>query len=151
MAVLPLKVWNGTSWDFVGSAYGAAFIYSPDAPSTPGVGDLWFDTTNNIIRVYTGSVFQAIPGITYTATAPTNVATGTLWFDTTNNVIRVWNGTAWQFIPATSYSASAPTNPTLGSLWVNSNSKELFIWTGSAWVSTGGGASKSNIMFLAGM
>lgn len=113
MAVLPLKVWNGTSWDFVGSAYGAAFIYSPDAPSTPGVGDLWFDTTNNVIRV--------------------------------------WNGTAWQFIPATSYSASAPTDPTLGSLWVNSNSKELFIWTGSAWVSTGGGASKSNIMFLAGM
>ena len=151
MAVLPLKVWNGSSWDFVGSALGAAFIYSPDQPSTPNTGDLWFDTTNNVIKVYTGSVFQSIPGISYSSTSPSNPSAGTIWFDTVGNIIRVYNGSVWQFIPSTSYVATAPTNPSIGSLWINSNSKELFVWTGSAWISTGGGASKSTIMFLAGM
>ena len=43
MAVKPLKVWNGSSWDIVGLSSGANVIYSPDAPSTPATGDVWID------------------------------------------------------------------------------------------------------------
>lgn len=111
--------------------------------------------TSKPMKVWTGTewvpIGPEVAQVTYSANSPNDPVAGSLWFDTTNNIIRVYTGSVWQFIPATSYSASAPINPTAGSLWVNSNSKELFIWTGSAWVSTGGGASKSNIMFLAGM
>ncbi len=44
MAVKPLKVWNGSSWDLVGLSSGANVIYSPDAPSTPATGDVWIDS-----------------------------------------------------------------------------------------------------------
>jgi len=107
------------------------------------------------MKVWTGTewvpIGPEVAQVTRSSNSPNNPVSGSLWFDTTNNVVRVYTGSVWQLIPATSYSASAPTDVAVGSLWVNSITKELFIWTGSAWVSTGGGASKSNIMFLAGM
>ena len=151
MAVLPIKVWTGTTFESVGSQQGAGFFYSASAPYNPSAGDFWFNTSTSVISVYTGSVFRAIPGIIVSNTQPTNISTGTMWFDTTNNVIRIYDGTLWDLIPAVSYSATSPTNPVPGSLWINSLSQELFVWTGSAWFSSGGGASKSTVMFLAGM
>lgn len=151
MAVLPIKVWTGTTFESVGSQQGAGFFYSASAPYNPSLGDFWFDTTNNVIKIYNGSAWQAIPGIILSATAPSPASTGTMWFDTTNNVIRIYDGTLWDLIPAVSYSTSSPINPVPGSLWINSTTKELFVWTGSDWFSTGGGASRSSIMFLAGM
>lgn len=69
--------------------------------------------------------------------------------------MKVWTGTEWvpigPEVAQVTYSANSPNGPIAGSFWVKSTTKELFVWTGSEWVSTGGGASKSNIMFLAGI
>lgn len=72
-------------------------------PSAPLTGQLWWDKTNSVMKVYNGTAFKVISASTASASAPTGNVTGDLWFDTTNEQLKVWNGTAWILIgPASS-------------------------------------------------
>ena len=59
------------------NAFADTYFVSATAPASPTTGDLWFDTTNNTMKVYGGSGFQnagsSVNGtaqrLTYTATA----------------------------------------------------------------------------------
>lgn len=64
------------------------------APNAPLIGQLWFDKTANVLKVYDGT-FKRIGGATAQSTAPTSPVLGDLWWDTTNQQLRVWSGTAW--------------------------------------------------------
>ena len=65
-------------------------------PSAPIKGELWFDATNNNLKVYDGSAF-AIPNPSRRAvSSPTDsLQKGVLWFDTGNNDLYVYNGTSF--------------------------------------------------------
>ena len=63
------------------------------APGAPLTGQLWWDKTNNLLKVYNGSTFKTISAATSSATAPTSNVTGDLWYDTTNELLKVWTGT----------------------------------------------------------
>lgn len=66
------------------------------APSNPLAGELWYDTTNNTLKVYDGSYFQNINSVRPSATTPTqSVRTGVLWYDTSNAQLKLYTGTAW--------------------------------------------------------
>jgi hypothetical protein len=65
------------------------------APSAPLTGQLWWDKTNNVMKVYNGTTFKVISASTASASAPTSNVAGDLWFDTTNQQLKVYNGTAW--------------------------------------------------------
>ena len=79
-------------------------------PTTPVEGDVWFDTTTNISKIYdtdTTSWITIDPdSVTVNATAPSIPAEGDIWFDTTENLTKVWDGTStWEPIKAsTAYS-----------------------------------------------
>jgi len=66
------------------------------APGAPLTGQLWWDKTNNVMKVYNGTTFKVIGSATASATAPTSNVTGDLWFDTVNGQLKVYNGS--QFI-----------------------------------------------------
>lgn len=68
------------------------------APSAPLTGQLWWDSGNNLLKVYNGTVFKTISAATSSATAPANNVTGDLWYDTTNQQLKVWTGTAFLLI-----------------------------------------------------
>jgi hypothetical protein len=68
------------------------------APSAPLTGQLWWDSGNNLLKVYNGTVFKTISAATSSATAPSNNVTGDLWYDTTNQQLKVWTGTAFLLI-----------------------------------------------------
>lgn len=73
------------------------------APGAPLTGQLWWDSTNTVMKVYTGTTFKTISSATAAATAPTNNVTGDAWWDTTNQQFKVWNGAAFVLIgPASS-------------------------------------------------
>lgn len=73
------------------------------APSAPLTGQLWWDTTNNVMKVYNGTVFKVISASTASASQPTSNVTGDLWFDTTNQQLKVYNGTSFTLVgPASS-------------------------------------------------
>ena len=65
------------------------------APSTPLSGQLWWDTTNVALKVYTGSAWVESGGVTSASSAPASPQEGDLWFDTTNDQLKAWNGSAW--------------------------------------------------------
>ena len=73
------------------------------APTAPLTGQLWWDKTNNVLKVYNGTTFKVISGATSSASAPTSNVAGDLWFDSTNQQLKVWNGSAFILVgPASS-------------------------------------------------
>lgn len=67
-------------------------------PSSPISGQLWWDSTNNILKVYTGAAFKVIGGSTSSTTQPSSAASGDLWFDSTNQQLYVYNGSSWVLV-----------------------------------------------------
>ena len=65
------------------------------APGAPLTGQLWWDTSANLLKVYNGTTFKTISAATSSATAPTSNVTGDLWYDTTNSLLKVWTGSTW--------------------------------------------------------
>ena len=60
------------------------------APAAPLVGQLWWDSTNALLKVYNGTTFKTISSATASATAPTSNVTGDLWYDTVNQQVKVY-------------------------------------------------------------
>lgn len=75
------------------------------APGAPLTGQLWWDTANTVMKVYTGSAFKNIGSATASSSAPSSNVTGDLWWDTVNQQLKAWNGTAWILVGPASSSA----------------------------------------------
>jgi hypothetical protein len=67
-------------------------------PGAPLTGQLWFDSSTGLLKVYNGTVFKTISAATASGTAPTSNSTGDLWYDTTNQQLNVWTGASWLLI-----------------------------------------------------
>jgi hypothetical protein len=68
------------------------------APGAPLTGQLWWDSGNSLMKVYTGTTWKTISSATSSSTAPASNVTGDLWYDTTNQQLNVWTGTAWLLV-----------------------------------------------------
>jgi hypothetical protein len=68
------------------------------APGAPLTGQLWWDKTNNLLKVYNGTLFKSVSGAIASATTPTSNVTGDLWFDTVNGQLKVYNGSSFTTI-----------------------------------------------------
>lgn len=78
------------------------------APAAPLTGQLWWDKTNNLLKVYNGTVFKTLSSSSASSTAPTNNVVGDLWYDSTNQQLKVWSGTTWILV-GPSFTASTGT------------------------------------------
>lgn len=65
------------------------------APGAPLTGQLWWDKTNSVMKVYNGTTFKVISASTASATQPTSNVAGDLWFDTVNQQLKVYNGASF--------------------------------------------------------
>ena len=65
------------------------------APVAPLTGQLWWDKTNNLLKVYNGSIFKTISAATASATQPSSNVQGDLWYDTTNQQVKVYTGASF--------------------------------------------------------
>lgn len=82
---------------------------STSAPSNAITGQLWYDTTNATLKVYSGTQWKPISSSASGATQPSSPVTGDLWWDSTNAQLKVWSGSTWVTIgPA--YSTVSGTN-----------------------------------------
>jgi hypothetical protein len=72
-------------------------------------GQLWYDSLNNQMNVYTGSKWKPVGSTTNSGTAPSNAVLGDMWFDTSNTQLYIYSGTAWTLIGPTSVSGSGVT------------------------------------------
>jgi hypothetical protein len=69
------------------------------SPANPIKGQLWWDTTNNILKVYSGTSWKISTGATASpfSSPPGDLSAlgGDLWFDTTNSQLKVYSGANW--------------------------------------------------------
>jgi hypothetical protein len=63
------------------------------APGDPLVGQLWWNSTSDLLQVWNGAVWKTISSATSSSTTPTNNVQGDLWYDTTNEQFKVYTGT----------------------------------------------------------
>ena len=98
------------------------------APSAPLTGQLWYDSSATVIKVYNGTTWKAIAAATASSSAPSSNTTGDLWFDTTNQQLKIWTGAAWLTVgPA--YSASQGLSGAIA-LTINDNTATPHVVTG---------------------
>ena len=68
-------------------------------PPNPLAGQLWWDTTNNILRVYSGTSWKISTGATSApfSSPPGDLSAlgGDLWFDSTNQQLKIYSGANW--------------------------------------------------------
>ena len=67
--------------------------------TTPNVGQLWYDTTNDKLRAWDGSAWSVVSGAAAIGTSPPGAALiGDLWWNTTTEQLFGYDGTSWVLI-----------------------------------------------------
>jgi hypothetical protein len=60
------------------------------------IGQLWFDKTNVLLKMYTSAGWKVVATANASASTPTvSVQTGDLWWDTTNQQLKIYNGSSF--------------------------------------------------------
>jgi len=71
---------------------------STSAPIAPLKGELWFDTSTSILKVYDGSAFKPTGAAKSQASAPTSPSAGDLWHDSDDDQLYIYTGSAFQLV-----------------------------------------------------
>ena len=59
------------------------------APAAPLTGQLWWDSTNTVLKVYSGSSWRPLGVTAASSSQPSPNVVGDLWYDTTNQQLKV--------------------------------------------------------------
>ena len=78
------------------------------APTAPLTGQIWWDKTNSLLKVYNGTTFKTVSFSTASSSQPTSNVTGDLWYDTTNQQVKVYTGSSF-IVVGPAYSSSQGT------------------------------------------
>lgn len=65
------------------------------APTTPIVGQIWYNTSTGVVNVYRSSGFIGLANLTTAAAQPNLSKQGDLWYDTVDGQLKLYSGTAW--------------------------------------------------------
>jgi hypothetical protein len=68
---------------------------NPSAPTAPLTGQLWYDSTNALLKVYNGTIWKPISSSASGTSQPASPVVGDLWYDSANAQLKVWSGSAF--------------------------------------------------------
>lgn len=80
---------------------------SDSEPSSPQIGQLWYDTASGYLRVHSGTGssvsarWKAASGIEYNSENPGPAVVGQLWVDTANRQLNIYTGSSWMVVGPT--------------------------------------------------
>ena len=100
---------------------------STTAPTAPVTGQLWWDKSNNLLKVYTGSSFKTVSSSTASSSAPSGGVTGDLWWDTTNGQLNVYNGTSYTLIGPAFTTGTGTSGTSVGTIVDSSSTSHVAV------------------------
>ena len=70
---------------------------SSSAPANPLNGQLWFDSTNKILKVWNSAnaIWKVVGGSVVQSSQPSSSLAGDLWLNTSNGTLNAYNGSSW--------------------------------------------------------
>lgn len=68
------------------------------APNKPVSGQLWWDTTGPVLKVYDGTNWSEVGAATISETEPADPQLGAFWYKSGANTLHTYNGTSWVFV-----------------------------------------------------
>ena len=108
-------------------------------PSSPSMGEFWFDLGSGTLKRYDGSSWVIVVGgennTSVPTTPPDNPAVGELYYDLITKTLKVFNGSEWVDVVISSTSGDQPKQDArTGDLWYDLNTKTLKVFDGTNWV-----------------
>jgi hypothetical protein len=70
------------------------FASAGNSPMSPLAGQLWYDTSENRIKVYSGTEWKAVGTSASSASRPLDISSGDFWYNTSSNQLYFFTGTA---------------------------------------------------------
>lgn len=120
-----------------GGAVPQGIINSPTQPQNPSEGDVWYDSTNDLLKYYNGTNWITLwsGGGSWDVTWPNGATAGhvAIFDDATWKVIADW----WVLPDGIIKSATAPQNPNAGDVWYDTTSDLLKYYDGTQWITLG--------------
>jgi hypothetical protein len=68
---------------------------STDEPNGVLDGQLWYDTSSGLLKLWNGTSFKVLSSISSQTTTPTTGEIGDFWWDTANSQLKIYNSTNW--------------------------------------------------------
>jgi hypothetical protein len=126
------------------SGGGGNVSISDNAPASPTVGDLWYNSNEGRTYIYYDNTWVNSAGdakVTVAATAPRVATTGDLWFDTAHNITYIYYNSNWvNSVPVNNFAitvnSTAPRTPNEGDLWYDTGAQTTKIYVSTSWIST---------------
>jgi hypothetical protein len=96
-AAKPAYVYSAVAASWLPFASEQYVPYTSSPPGSSSNGDLWYDTVNARLKIYTGSTWMDLTGavVPYSSSAPATTTTGALWVDSSSMQLKTYNGSAW--------------------------------------------------------
>ena len=159
----PLVIVNGYPQEISGTdrLYNIGNITRGPNPPAPAVdGDLWFDTSNNLLKIYDGSGWTSVGGgaggggsTTVSPTAPATPSNGSLWYDTSEGFLKVYLASTTEWVPASHTFFVQDATPSSGfeqgDIWYSPLTGTFRMYIGgstNAWTPMGSQLSVSDIL-----
>jgi hypothetical protein len=122
---IPDPGWNLSSNYVVGST----------APTTPGMGKLWYDTVNLTLFMWDSNIWVPISDVVVSQADPTIVASCSMWVNGVH--VYAWDiiNTSWKLLPnyMTFVQLTDPTTApviAIGTVWIDSVHSLVYQWSG---------------------
>ena len=132
---------NATSLGFAGQGYpGYAPIIAddllhllenfagPTAPRNPVQGQLWYDTSVNVLKIYDSTTWTTAGNLKKSSSAPSvsNSIAGDLWANTATNQLYLFTGGTWILV-GPQFSIGTKTGPSVDSIIDTNNTSHYVI------------------------
>ena len=94
----------GRNYTGYGSPVDENFVYllenfaNATSPNNPLTGQLWYDSSNNRLNIYNGSIFKSLGIVDYGNQFPLGANPGDLHFDSVQKILYAYNGNDWTAI-----------------------------------------------------
>jgi len=67
-------------------------------PTNPVAGQLWYDSKNKKLKLYSGNLFRSLPQLVSAIVQPTGQGVGDMWYNTTEQKLYVFDGLNYNLI-----------------------------------------------------